>query len=115
MTTPSVYEDHAVRDALNSHVQAALWCDTHGQTHGPCVDQDGSEEAFHAALAVMDLPELDTELTGAEDATRQAIMDQIHERAGKFAPKPLAVPRMHPCTPSKCVYPNGGDPDCPLC
>lgn len=87
MTTPSVYEDHAVRDAINTHVQAALWCDTHVQAHGPCVDQDGSVEAFHAALDVMDLPELDTELAGAEGAARQAIMDEIHRRAWRMNPR----------------------------
>jgi hypothetical protein len=58
-----------------------------------------------------------------------AEMDQLHAEALKINPRGeifeiyggpegprfrVVTPRMHPCTPSKCVFPDG-DPNCPLC
>jgi hypothetical protein len=42
--------------------------------------------------------------------TVAALRNELHRRDRQA----FVAPRMHPCTPSKCVFPDG-DPNCPTC
>jgi hypothetical protein len=65
-------------------------------TFGPCDTMTIDE--LHAFALKINPRGIVTEISAGPDG--------IHTR--------IVAPRMHPCTPKKCVFPDG-DPACPLC